>query len=36
MIDSEEEIIEFQKLFLEEMSRIRSENMMTFPVDLAA
>lgn len=32
MIDSEEEIIEFQKLFLEEMSRIRSENMMTFPV----
>lgn len=36
IIDSEEEIIEFQKLFLEEMSRIRSENMMTFPVDLAA
>lgn len=32
MIDFEEEIIEFQKLFLEEMSRIRSENMMTFPV----
>lgn len=32
MIDYEEEIIEFQKIFLEEMSRIRSENMMTFPV----
>lgn len=32
MIDFEEEIIEFQKTFLEEMSRIRSENMMTFPV----
>lgn len=32
MIDAEEEIIEFQKMFLEEMSRIRSENMMTFPV----
>lgn len=32
MIDSEEEIIEFQKLFLEEMSEIRHNNMMTFPV----
>lgn len=32
MIDAEEEIIEFQKMFLEEMSRIRFENMMTFPV----
>lgn len=32
MIDSEEEIIEFQKLFLETMSDIRSSNMMTFPV----
>lgn len=32
MIDSEEEIIEFQKLFLEVMSEIRSKNMMTFPV----
>lgn len=32
MIDYEEEIIEFQKLFLEEMSKIRSQNMMTFPV----
>ena len=32
MIDYEEDIIEFQKMFLEEMSRIRSENLMTFPV----
>ena len=32
VIDSEEEIIEFQKLFLSEMSKIRNENMMTFPV----
>lgn len=33
MIDYEEEIIEFQKLFLEAMSEIRSYNMMTFPVN---
>lgn len=32
MIDKEEEIIEFQKMFLEEMSAIRHSNMMTFPV----
>lgn len=32
MIDSEEEIIEFQKWYMEEMSAIRSENMFTFPV----
>lgn len=32
MIDSEEEIIEFQKIFLSEMSEIRNQNMMTFPV----
>lgn len=32
MIDAEEEIIEFQKLFLKEMSEIRHQNMMTFPV----
>ena len=32
MIDDEEEIIEFQKLFLKEMSKIRSQNVMTFPV----
>lgn len=32
MIDSEEEIIEFQKLFLHEMSKIRFKNMMTYPV----
>ena len=31
-IDAEEEIIEFQKLFLETMGKIREENMMTFPV----
>ena len=33
MIDYEEEIIQFQKWFLEEMSNIRSENMFTFPVN---
>lgn len=33
MIDEIEEIMEFQKIFLEEMSRIRSKNMMTFPVN---
>ena len=32
MIDAEEEIIQFQKFFLEEMRKIRSQNMMTFPV----
>ena len=32
MIDYEEEIIEFQKIYMEEMSDIRSENMFTFPV----
>ena len=32
MIDSEEEIIEFQKWYMETMSDIRSENMFTFPV----
>lgn len=32
MIDSEEEIIEFQKWYMETMSEIRSENMFTFPV----
>ena len=32
MIDFEEEIIEFQKLFMEVISEIRSENMFTFPV----
>ena len=36
MIDYEEDIINFQKLFLTEMSEIRHQNMMTFPVDLAA
>lgn len=32
MIDFEEEIIEFQKWYMETMSAIRSENMFTFPV----
>ena len=32
MIDYEEEIIEFQKWYMEVMSEIRSENMFTFPV----
>lgn len=32
MIDYEEEIIAFQKLYMETMSEIRSENMFTFPV----
>lgn len=32
MIDSEEEIIEFQKWYMEVMSNIRSTNMFTFPV----
>lgn len=33
MIDEIEGIMEFQKLFLETMSDIRSHNMMTFPVN---
>lgn len=33
MIDYEEEIMNFQKIFLETMSDIRSQNMMTFPVN---
>ena len=32
MIDYEEEIIAFQKIYMEEMSKIRSQNMFTFPV----
>lgn len=32
MIDYEDEIIEYQKAFMEVCSKIRSENMMTFPV----
>lgn len=32
MIDEIESIMDFQKVYLEEMSRIRSKNMMTFPV----
>lgn len=32
MIDFEDEIIDFQKLYMEVMSDIRSENMFTFPV----
>ena len=33
MIDEIDEIMEFQKLFLEVMSKIRSKNMFTFPVN---
>lgn len=33
MIDYEEEIIQFQKMFMEKMSDIRAKNMMTFPVN---
>lgn len=33
MIDYEEDIISFQKLYMEVMSNIRSENMFTFPVN---
>ena len=32
MIDSLDEICEFQKMFMEEVAEIRSHNMMTFPV----
>ena len=32
MIDEIEGIMDFQKIYMEEMSRIRSKNMMTFPV----
>lgn len=32
MIDCVEELIEHQKLFMEVVSQIRSENMFTFPV----
>ena len=32
MIDELEEIMEFQKIFLQEMSDIRSKNMFTYPV----
>lgn len=33
MIDYIDEIVEFQKLYMEEFSAIRSENMFTFPVN---
>lgn len=33
IIDYEEEIIEFQKWYMEVMSEIRSANMLTFPVN---
>lgn len=33
MIDEIEGIMDFQKIFLEEMSEIRAANMMTFPVN---
>lgn len=32
MIDSEEEIIEFQKIYMKVMAQIRHKNMFTFPV----
>lgn len=32
MIDSLEEIKEFQKMFMETVAEIRQKNMMTFPV----
>ena len=32
MIDYEEEIIDFQRVYMEEMAHIRKENMFTFPV----
>ena len=32
MIDYEEEIIKFQKWYMQEMAKIRKENMFTFPV----
>ena len=32
MIDAEEEIMQFQKWYMEEMAEIRSSNMFTFPV----
>ena len=32
MIDYEEEIIDFQRIYMEEMAHIREENMFTFPV----
>ena len=32
MIDEIEGIMDFQKIYMEEMSKIRSKNMMTFPV----
>ena len=32
MIDYEEEIINFQRIYMEEMAHIRKENMFTFPV----
>lgn len=33
MVDSLEEICDFQKLFLEVMSDIRKKNVFTFPVE---
>lgn len=36
MVDDIEGIMDFQKLYMECMSDIRSKNMMTFPVELAA
>ena len=36
MIDAEEEFMEYQKAFMKVISKIRNENMMTFPVGQSA
>ena len=36
VIDCVEELIEHQKIFMEVVSQIRSENMFTFPVEIIA
>lgn len=36
VIDCVEELIEHQKIFMEVVSQIRSENMFTFPVEVIA
>ena len=36
VIDNVEELIEHQKIFMEVVSQIRSENMFTFPVKVIA
>ena len=36
VIDCVEELIEHQKIFMDVVSQIRSENMFTFPVEVIA